>query len=96
MPDALTDEEISEGLARLPGWRHEGGEISKWYKFEGFPQAAAFIQRLVEPSERLNHHPDLECHERRVRVALHTWSEEAVTEKDLALAEEVERVAAEG
>jgi len=90
---ALTDEEIAEGLRDLPGWRHEGGEIHKWFKFAGFPEAIAFLQRIVEPAERMNHHPDVENHHNRVRIALHTWSEEAVTEKDLALAREIEGLA---
>jgi 4a-hydroxytetrahydrobiopterin dehydratase len=52
-----------------------------------------FLERTVEPAERMSHHPDVEVHERRVRVALHTWSADAITEKDFALAAEIERVA---
>jgi pterin-4a-carbinolamine dehydratase len=47
----------------------------------------------VEPCERLNHHPDVENHYARVRIGLHTWSAKAITEKDLGLAEEIERLA---
>lgn len=90
---ALSDEEIAEGLQDLPGWRHEGGEIHKWFKFSGFPEAIDFLSRIVEPAERMNHHPDVENHYNRVRIALHTWSDEAITEKDLALAREIERLA---
>jgi 4a-hydroxytetrahydrobiopterin dehydratase len=45
----------------------------------------------VEPAERLNHHPDVENHYNRVRIGLHTWSENAITEKDFKLAAEIER-----
>ncbi|HEX6207818.1 MAG TPA: 4a-hydroxytetrahydrobiopterin dehydratase [Actinomycetota bacterium] len=90
---ALTPEQVAEGLRGLPGWRHEGGEIFKWFRFGGFPEAIAFLQRIVEPAERMNHHPDVESHYDRVRIGLHTWSEEAVTEKDLRLAREIERLA---
>lgn len=93
MAKPLSPQEILEGLRDLPGWRHEGNEIFKWFKFGGFPEAIAFLQRVVEPAERMNHHPDVENHERRVRIALHTWSEEAVTDKDLALAAEIEKLA---
>jgi pterin-4a-carbinolamine dehydratase len=47
----------------------------------------------VEPCERLNHHPDVENHYDRVRIGLHTWNANAVTEMDLELASEVERLA---
>jgi 4a-hydroxytetrahydrobiopterin dehydratase len=92
-PPRLSDREIDQRLRDLPGWRRESGEIFKWYRFDSFPDAIAFLGRLVEPCERLNHHPDIESHYDRVRIALHTWSVNAVTEKDLALAREVEAAA---
>jgi 4a-hydroxytetrahydrobiopterin dehydratase len=91
--EPLPDEDVDRRLAELPGWRREGGEIFKWFRFAGFPEAVAFLGRLVEPSERLNHHPDIESHYDRVRIGLHTWSERAITEMDLALAREIERLA---
>ena len=93
--EPLSDEEVDGALAELPGWKRDGGEIVKWFKFDGFPGAVAFVERLVEPAERMNHHPDIEIHERRVRVGLHTWSASAITSKDLELARETE-VAASG
>jgi pterin-4a-carbinolamine dehydratase len=41
----------------------------------------------------MNHHPDVENHYDRVRIGLHTWSVNAITEKDLLLAAEIERLA---
>jgi 4a-hydroxytetrahydrobiopterin dehydratase len=92
---ALADEEISRALSAgdLPGWRHDRGEIFKNYRFDTFNAAIAFIGRVAEKAEAANHHPDLENHYDRVRVALHTWSENAITEKDLMLAREIEAVA---
>ena len=92
-PEALGPEEVERRLAGLEGWKLGEGEIYKWFRFDGYPSAVAFLERTIEPAERMHHHPDVEVHERRVRVALHTWSAEAITEKDFALAEEIERVA---
>jgi 4a-hydroxytetrahydrobiopterin dehydratase len=92
--EPLPDDEIDRRLADLPGWKRESGEIYKWFRFDGFPQAIAFLQGLVEPCERLNHHPDVENHYDRVRIGLHTWSANAVTEMDVELAAEIERLAA--
>ena len=91
--EPLTPEQIQAGLEELPGWKLGDGEIFKWFRFDGYPQAVAFLERTIEPSERMHHHPDIEVHERRVRIALHTWSEEAITAKDLTLAAEIERQA---
>jgi 4a-hydroxytetrahydrobiopterin dehydratase len=91
---ALSSRVIAEVLAAdLPGWRQESGEIFKNYKFPTFLDAIAFIDRVAQKAEAANHHPDLENHYNRVRVALHTWSEKAITEKDIALAREIESVA---
>jgi 4a-hydroxytetrahydrobiopterin dehydratase len=94
-PAKLSDEEIRQALAAgdLPGWRFDRGEIFKQYRFGAFMEAIAFISRLAEKAEAADHHPDLENHYTRVRVALHTWSENAITAKDLALAREIESVA---
>jgi 4a-hydroxytetrahydrobiopterin dehydratase len=92
-PEALPDEEIDRRLVSLTGWKREAGEIFKWFRFAGFPEAIDFLRRIVEPAERMNHHPDIESHYDRVRIGLHTWSANAITEKDLALAEEIEGLA---
>jgi 4a-hydroxytetrahydrobiopterin dehydratase len=90
---ALSDEEIGEALQRsLPGWRLSDGEIVKNFAFGSFMEAIAFIDRVAGKAEAANHHPDLTNHYNRVRVALHTWDENAITTKDIALAHEIESV----
>ena len=91
----LSDEEIGEQLAAgdLPGWRFDRGEIFKQFKFPTFRDAIGFIDRIAVKADAADHHPDLENHYNRVRVALHTWNESAVTEKDFALARQIESVA---
>lgn len=89
----LSEHEIRSALAEVPGWDLGEGEIVKQYKFANFVEAVAFVDRLVEPAEAANHHPDLEIHYNRVRVGLSTHSEGGVTQKDLALAKEIDALA---
>ena len=90
----LSEEEIGRAITRdLPGWRLAEGEILKNYKFPSFMDAIGFITRVAEKAEAANHHPDLENHYNRVRVAIHTWSENGITQRDIALAREIESVA---
>ena len=93
---ALSDDDVRAALADLPGWRYEKGEIFKQFKFATFMDAIAFIDRIAERADELSHHPDLENHYNRVRVALHTWDEDAVTQKDVALAHQIETVVDSG
>jgi 4a-hydroxytetrahydrobiopterin dehydratase len=89
----MSKDEIQHALADLPGWELAGEEIVKEYKFGNFVEAVAFVDRVVEPAETANHHPDLEIHYNRVRVALSTHSEGGITEKDTALASQIDQLA---
>jgi 4a-hydroxytetrahydrobiopterin dehydratase len=90
----LTDDEVRVVLAEdLPGWSFDGDAIRKEYSFAGFRAAIAFIDRLAEKAHEARHHPDLENHYDRVLVSLTTHDEGGVTDRDVALALEIESVA---
>jgi len=80
----LTDDQIADGLKTLPGWTREGDAIRKQFTFGSFPEAVAYVQRLVPGAEAADHHPDLTINYRRVTVVYSTHSEGGVTDKDLA------------
>jgi 4a-hydroxytetrahydrobiopterin dehydratase len=80
----LTPREIAEGLERLPGWTLDGHAIRKQFTFSGFPEAIAFVARLVEPAEAADHHPDIVINYRRVTLSYSTHSEGGLTAKDFA------------
>jgi 4a-hydroxytetrahydrobiopterin dehydratase len=87
---ALSDAELTEALAGLPEWARHGEVIEKTYELPTFPAAIAFVGRIAECAEAANHHPDLDIRYRKVRVALSTHDEGGITEKDVALATEIE------
>ena len=80
----LADDDIDAALRSLPGWRRVGRAIVKEFTFAGFPEAVAFVNRLVPGSEAADHHPDLTVSYRRVTVTFTTHSESGVTAKDIA------------
>jgi len=80
----LSRDDIASALADLPGWRYDHLAIVKEFTFAGFPEAVAFVTRLVPGSEAADHHPDLAVSYRRVTVAFTTHSEGGVTAKDIA------------
>ena len=93
MPGALSDTEIESALSSLLGWEREGDAIVKSYERASFPDAIAFVVRIGFFAERADHHPDLDIRWRTVRVALSTHSDGGITEKDFALARQVEATA---
>ncbi len=89
----LSDQEVEERLANRD-WRKNGGVIAREWKFEDFPTAIAFVNRVAEAAERAGHHPDILVHGwNKVRLELSTHSEGGVTEADVELAARVDQLA---
>ena len=86
----LSDAEIDQGLADLPGWSREGDQIVKTYELPTFPATIEFVGRIAERAEAANHHPDLDIRYRRLRVALSTHDDGGITQKDVDLANQIE------
>ncbi len=89
----LSEAQISERLARQDGWQREGDAIRKQYKFASFPDAVAFVNRLVPGAEAADHHPDITINYSRVTLSYSTHSEGGLTEKDFEGASMADRCA---
>jgi 4a-hydroxytetrahydrobiopterin dehydratase len=90
---ALPDDSVRQRLEALDGWAREGDEIVKTYEAPSFPDAIAFVTRVADLAEQANHHPDLDIRYRKVRIALSTHDQGGITDKDFALAAEIEATA---
>ena len=86
----LNDEDIERRLGELEGWERAGDAIRRSFKFKDFVGSVQFVNRLVEPAEDMNHHPDLEISWNRVTVSLTTHSEGGLTDNDFELAKRIE------
>jgi 4a-hydroxytetrahydrobiopterin dehydratase len=91
----LSKAEIAEQLNTLDGWTLEGDAIRKQYTFKGFPEAIAFLNRLVPDAEQADHHPDITVNYRRVMLSWSTHDEGGLTAKDIAGAKMADRHARE-
>ena len=75
-------------------WREEGDELVRDFQFENFADALAFVSRVGDEAEQMNHHPDILVHGwNKVRLVLSTHSEGRVTEADHALAKRIDGLA---
>ena len=90
----LSDDDVREALAALPGWELADGRIAKEYVLGDFRDAVALVVRLAFEAEAADHHPDVDIRYNRVRLALSTHSEGGITGKDVELARVVESLAA--
>lgn len=86
----LPDDQIAERLSATE-WERDGNAIGREFKFADFAQALAFVNRVGEVAEELNHHPDILLHGwNRVRLTVTTHSEGGLTENDFQLATRVD------
>lgn len=94
MAEPLAAGQLRAALADLPGWEADGDAITKTYTFSHFREAVSFIVRIAFAAEAANHHPELWNVYQRVRVTLATHDAgNRVTAKDVALAQDIERIA---
>jgi 4a-hydroxytetrahydrobiopterin dehydratase len=91
--ELLSDAGVDKALGRLPGWRREGKTITKQYQFKDFRGAMWFLNATAAVADAMDHHPEWCNVYNRVTVTLSTHDAGGVTDKDIALAEAMERAA---
>ena len=83
--------EINQRLATLPGWSVQGGVLTKTFTVRSFAHGVLFLGPIGQYAEAANHHPDVNLHDySQVTVSLVTHSEGGITDKDAALAAQIE------
>jgi 4a-hydroxytetrahydrobiopterin dehydratase len=89
----LSRSEIDTQLKGLDGWTFDehAKAIRKQFTFKGFPEAVAFVGRLVPDAESADHHPDITINYRRVTLSWSTHDEGGLTLKDIDGAKMAER-----
>ena len=93
---ALSKSEVETRLAGMDGWKRDDEEIEKKFQFAGFKQAMAFVNRVADAADAADHHPDIKISYDKVKMSLSTHSEGGVTEKDFALAAQIDAAAQAG
>ena len=89
-PRVLSEAEVQEGVAALSGWELRDGRLRKQFQFRTFLRALAFVNSVAYLAESAGHHPDITINYNRVTLRLITHSEKALTDRDFALAGEIE------
>ncbi|GAB2750242.1 4a-hydroxytetrahydrobiopterin dehydratase [Kitasatospora kifunensis] len=87
----LTEDEITAGLAKLPGWRRQGEAITRTVEAADFPAAIRVVVAVAEAAEAMNHHPDIDIRWRTLTFVLATHSAGGVTDLDLQLAARIDQ-----
>jgi 4a-hydroxytetrahydrobiopterin dehydratase len=75
----------------MAGWEEGGGALTRELRFMDFAEALAFVNRVGEVAEDVNHHPDIDIRWNTVTLRLSTHSAgNVVTDKDRDLAARID------
>ena len=89
---ALTTKQVSLHLKAVPNWSKRAQTIVRTFKFEGFLNSIAFVNRIARKAQKINHHPDIDICFNKVTLTLTTHDEGGLTEKDFSLARQCDEV----
>lgn len=95
MPKKLDDAARAGLPRRLPAWRvlADRDAIARTFEFKDFSAAFGFMARAALVAEKLDHHPEWTNVWNRVQVTLSTHDAGGLTERDVALAEAMDKIA---
>lgn len=89
----LTPDQVAAALSSVNDWKKQSAEIRRTFQFKDFAAALAFVNQVGRLAEQANHHPDIDIRWNKVTLALATHSEGGLTEKDFALARQIDALA---
>ena len=67
-------------------WDEVDGALQREFRFDSFPAAIEFVNRVAELAEAENHHPDIAVSYRDVTLRWRTHSAGAITDRDREMA----------
>jgi 4a-hydroxytetrahydrobiopterin dehydratase len=76
------------------GWSEDGQALVRSFRFEDFSEAFAFLARVAMHAEKADHHPEFTSVWNRVDFRLTSHDSGGVTDRDIKLAEAINRIAA--
>ena len=86
----LLDEAAIEAALRDVEWARDGQSLVKRITRADFRDAIAFVNRVAEIAEAMDHHPDIDIRWRTVTLRASTHSAGGLTEMDFAFARAVD------
>lgn len=95
MSGKLSGEARKTAFGRLKGWSEvkDRDAISKKFVFADFNQAFGFMTRAALIAEKMDHHPEWFNVYKNVEVTLSTHDAGGITDKDVTLAEAMDKLA---
>ena len=83
---------LIEALVELPDWTRSANCIQSTFTFPSFRHAIAFVNKVADLAEEMDHHPEIEVHYKSVRLSLTTHSAGGLTMLDINEARRISEI----
>lgn len=95
MADRLSQDQIDDALSSsLTDWQLEGGDtIRRDITAATFRSGIALVDQVAAIADSMDHHPDIDIRWTTITFRLSTHSEGGLTDNDVRLAAEIDRLA---
>ena len=84
--EKLSEAEVKDQLGSVPDWNHVSDEIQRTYQFDDFNGSIAFVNKVAQYAEKVQHHPDILIRYNKVTLSVSTHDAGGITGKDFDLA----------
>ncbi len=88
----LTAEEVEAELATVAGWNADNDRLKRRFSFSNFAESLAFVNKVGEAAETLDHHPDIKMGWGYAEVEITTHDRGGITYKDFELARTIDEL----
>ncbi len=88
----LSEDEINSALVSVDGWEFGDDKIVKKFKFANFAEALAFVNKIGEIAEAMDHHPDITFGWGYAEVSTTTHDRGGITDFDIDLAAKIDDI----
>jgi len=88
----LSDKALAKYLEEI-NWEYSDNTIYKEFVLKEFSDAISFVVKIGMLAEKADHHPDIKVFSwNKVKVELTTHDQGGITEKDISLAQQIEKL----
>jgi 4a-hydroxytetrahydrobiopterin dehydratase len=91
----LSDDDVRKSITDeldKRSWELKDGKLVKSFQFPSFIKAIDYVNEIAILAERLDHHPIISINWKTVKLSLKSFDVDAITERDITLAKEINKL----
>jgi 4a-hydroxytetrahydrobiopterin dehydratase len=91
----LSDDDVRKSITDeldKRSWELKNGKLVKSFQFPSFIKAIDYVNEIAILAERLDHHPIITINWKTVKLSLKSFDVDAITERDITLAKEINKL----